>query len=212
METKVIYSEGENLKKEDYKKGFTLDSSLYYKILKTRKDRKIPNKLNYTRVYDIREGYYITGDKINTKKHKYHNFSLYDKKKDFYLNIDVVKIDYSYGLYLTLNVREVDSRSHKILTFENINSRDEDIISEIKLNTKRYKLVPKITYIKKERHIFDFLKKNYHLFKYNVIKDEFKTKKGIVKLKSNKVFLNNSIILEIKKYDDLLKLKDIIIG
>ena len=198
----------EGIEERDY--GFGVDWEHYFKVVKVKKQLNlIDNSSDIREQYDCREGYYIDGSKIETKIHKYHNYTLYDIEENFYYKIDVVKIVYYYGLVLQFSIRPLDSKSHKIIKFENINSKSPEVLREVEKNSKRYKLIPKVSYIRDVKHIYNFMRKNSHLFKYNLRKDTFKAIGGSeIKIRNNRIFVDGKHKLSIELYDDLFQILD----
>jgi hypothetical protein len=155
----MIYSRfkynGLFLKEEDFCEngGFGFDSDHYLKVIKKRRKLRkegIPNRFSeeyltledFSQKWDSRTGYYIDGTEIIRKYHFFHNFDIYDTKKNRTLKIDAITIHHFRGKYLTLSLRD-ENNSHSTVNYMNYTCYDSEFIEDITENQRRYQLVPK---------------------------------------------------------------------
>jgi hypothetical protein len=129
------------LEPNDYKVGWLLDTTHYFKVIKKRKELGLETFHDYTQCWDNREGYYIDGTEIETKEHILHSFKLLDRDENKLYRIDSINIHFMNGSYLMLCVADFNTNSHKSIFFENISCHDPLIVDSINENKKRYSLV-----------------------------------------------------------------------
>lgn len=123
------------------KNGFNKDH--YFKVVKSRRLRGLPLLKDYTKSYEHknRDGRYrVDGTKIKSSYHPLHDKLLVDSDNNKY-HIDVVSEHFYYGKYISLYIREVGTKSHKVIFWENISCHDEITLNFIKENKKRFKLI-----------------------------------------------------------------------
>ena len=139
-----------NLRKEDFIQPFGVNLTLLNEINKARKKynetakEKLCVNSDFKELYDKRDGYYIDGTKIKTKKHSYHNMSLLDTTNNKIYSVDTVSIQNYLGRYMQLGLRQIGSKSHKHIIFYNYTSNDPTITETSIENLGRYKFIDKV--------------------------------------------------------------------
>ena len=148
---------GSNLSENDYIKdldgnvrSFGMNTTHYNNVRKARKkynetnpENKLPVLDDYLKSYDSRTGYAIDGTKLPTGYHPLHDKYLKCKETGKLLNIDAVHKHYYFGMYITLLTREVGTKSHGCVLWENISSKEPTTVNKIIENNKKYELIDK---------------------------------------------------------------------
>jgi len=136
-----ITPEGENLKKEDYRFGFGLDTSLYNSLQEERTKRGLQTRKDFTEDYDTRTGHNIEGKPFNTRYHPYQNLKLLEKTSGNIYVVDSVHKHHHMGYYIMLLIREENSSSHGIAYWENISCKDPNILEGITESHQRFEAI-----------------------------------------------------------------------
>jgi len=123
------------LQKEDFINGFGINTNLLRKVIDAKGIKHEREQ------YDNRIGYYITGEKINTRIHPLHSKRLLNIETGKRYVIDTVTYCHWYGEYISLMVRVEGSKSHKEVLWENISCHYEDFVNDIEENRKLYTLI-----------------------------------------------------------------------
>lgn len=147
--SRITYSK-KNLKKSDFILGFGYNSDLLSKLHKARleynennPENKLALRSDFEDKYDCRRGYYINGEKINTKIHPLHSKQLMNVKTKQRYFIDTVTYLNYHGKYMSLSVRKEGSQSHGEVLWENISCNHPDFVKSIRENNKKFILVDK---------------------------------------------------------------------
>lgn len=106
-------------------------------------DNQLPVYTDFKETYDCREGYYITGEKIDTKHHPLHDMVLVKIKTGERYEIDIVSKHWSQGYYWSLVYHKVGSNSHGTLFWKNISCHSNTVLDGINKAQKEYRLEPK---------------------------------------------------------------------
>ena len=125
-----IKPETDNLKKDDYKVGFGIDTTHYHKVQEERARLGLSLGKDFTENWDSRKGYDITGEKLPFKYHKLHDEKLINKKGEVFI-IDAVYKQWFLGFYLAVAIRKEGTKSHGIRYIKNISSKCPLIIEGI---------------------------------------------------------------------------------
>lgn len=133
-----IKPETDNLKKDDYKLGFGIDTSHYFKVKKERMKLGLPLTEDFTDKWDSRKGYDITGKKLPFKYHELHDKKLINKKGEVYI-IDAVYKQWYLGFYIAIAIRKEGTKSHGIRYIKNISSKCPLIIKGISETKSEFK-------------------------------------------------------------------------
>lgn len=129
------------IKKEDYIRGFGINSEHYNKVNKRREELGLKTRKDYSLSFehlDRKGKIRIDGTVIKSKYHPYHDFMLYDTEKDVNYHIDNVCYQYHYGEIVTLIIREEGTRSHGAITWSILRGGDDATIEKVKKNNRRY--------------------------------------------------------------------------
>lgn len=220
MKRDDIVFKGEYLTKKDIIHNFSIDNDHYMRIYRYRRENGLPLSSDFLEKYDNRDGYYITGEKIDTKHHPYHDKCILDTKRNITYRIDTISIDFMYGKYITIGMRELGSESHKHIIFENINSRSKFILDSLKKN-KHFKLVDKVEDIESDtilRKVIDTKFDHSYTHKFENVYQCKWHDNIFIKVDKFDVYVSydNAETFEkyltIDKYDDIPKLKKIYQG
>jgi len=134
------------LSDNDYRIGFGLNNSHYFKVARKREKLGLPTRDLYKETYEniSRDGLYdITGKKIVSKYHPLHDKMLLEKETGIKYHIDIVSIGYHYGKIMTLVTRADGSKSHGCKDWDILLGGDPDTIQRVKENRENYTLIDK---------------------------------------------------------------------
>lgn len=142
---------GKFITEKDYIKGFGVDNDHYLKVIKARQEynkkyfferfykKPLALRDDFNEVWDARIGVGIDGVPFNTRHHEWHNKKLIEQKTNKVYVIDAVFKHHYFGFYYSLLIREENSESHGIISWENINCYDPTILNDIVKSHKRFK-------------------------------------------------------------------------
>lgn len=150
---KRIIVEGNSLKVEDYKLlsdgtryGFGLNLSHYNAVVKARKEHNEKNISPYLisresiyETWDARIGRGVDDKPFNTRHHELHDVMLIEKDTGKSYHIDCVMKQHYFGYYIALLIREEGTKSHGIVYWENINSKDANVIEGVEETSYRFR-------------------------------------------------------------------------
>lgn len=131
-----VAPEGEFIKKQDYVRGFGMNTSHYFRVCEARRQKnatlvvKLPVMEDFKDDYELRSGTRIDGKQFNTRPHPLLGRYLKDNVSGDMHLIEGVYKHFYFGFYWVLLVQK--DGSHGTRNWENISSKDEDIIEWIK--------------------------------------------------------------------------------
>ena len=138
MNGEIVTPEFENLKKEDYIRGFQVHSDHYRSVRRARQDLGLPVGMNEQ--YDTRTGFNIEGKALNTRHHPLHDYYLIKKATNEVYIIDLVVIHHDLGTYQQLAARKEGTKSHVTMIWEAISSKSPFILNAAKKSKSKYSI------------------------------------------------------------------------
>lgn len=135
-----ITPEGNFLKKEDYRFGFGMNTSLYNQIHNERLSRGLQTRDDFKEDWDTHTGENIEGKPFNTRHHPYQDLKLVEAKTGKIYVVDSVHKHHYFGFYIVLLIRAEGSQSHGVAYWENISCKDSSVIEGIEETKERFNI------------------------------------------------------------------------
>lgn len=151
---------GKFIEEKDYISGFGMDDSHYMRVCQARNEYNKKNNVDikksgvhvvsitlsetltiredFSEEWDSREGFNITGKKLNTRYHPLHDIKLIENATGNIYLVDAVYKQHYFGYFISLLVRKEGTESHGMAYWENISSLDPIIIGGIEETKKRF--------------------------------------------------------------------------
>lgn len=140
-----INPEGKFIEDDDYRLGFGLDTSHYFKVTKAREeynklhsDNPLPMREQFSEEWDVRKGHTITGRKLNKRYHPLQELRLVEKETGITYHVDAVHKQHYMGYYIMLIIRKDGTKSHGTIYWENISCLDPIVLLGLQETKERF--------------------------------------------------------------------------